>query len=498
MSHLGLILIEIIYLTAFLSIALYGYNSLILSILYLLKRKDSPKLEVSSLSFNIPKVTIQLPIFNEKYMVERLLFAITNLDYPADKLQIQVLDDSTDNTAQLTSNLVDYYQMRGINIVYVHRSDRSGFKAGALDFGLKTATGEFIGIFDADFLPPPDWLKRIIPYFQNRNLGCVQTRWGHLNANYSSFTRALALAIDGHFVVEQTARARTELFMNFNGTAGLWRRSCIEDAGGWKADSLTEDFDLSYRAQMKGWKFEYLPEIVVPAELPIDVESFKRQQYRWAKGSFQTVRKLLPVLFTSDQPVYVRFMGMLHITAYIAQLLMVVLLLLALPVSLYAPQILKVFPLTMLASFGPPLLYLLSRSEAAPHWYDRLRLIPLLVIIGFGTSLNNGIAVLAGLFSRKTGTFVRTPKLNIYEHQQVMDKNYRFRISPIVWGEICLALYALTTIVILTPSQGITGVAWVGVYACSYIYIVGLNLLQQWQANHPRQKVTSKLVNLNQ
>ena len=206
-----------------------------------MKRKDSPKLEVSSLSFNIPKVTIQLPIFNEKYMVERLLFAITNLDYPADKLQIQVLDDSTDNTAQLTSNLVDYYQMRGINIVYVHRSDRSGFKAGALDFGLKTATGEFIGIFDADFLPPPDWLKRTIPYFQNRNLGCVQTRWGHLNANYSSFTRALALAIDGHFVVEQSARARTELFMNFNGTAGLWRRSCIEDAGGWKADTLTED-----------------------------------------------------------------------------------------------------------------------------------------------------------------------------------------------------------------------------------------------------------------
>ena len=287
-------LIGVFYFVLTAVLALYGFHNLITTVIYL-SMKPSRRQKGKTDPLKVwPPVTVQLPIFNEKYTIERLLHAVTRLDYPIECLQIQVLDDSTDDTYALVARLVDEYKSQGINIELVHRVDRTGYKAGALNHGLKSATGELIAIFDADFVPKRDWLKRTVPSFQNPKLGCLQTRWGHTNQQYNSLTRAEAMGIDGHFIIEQTVRSKNGFFLNFNGTAGLWRRACIEDAGGWQWDTLTEDLDLSYRAQMRGWKFDYLPDVVVPAELPPQVEAYKKQQFRWAKGSFQVVRKILP------------------------------------------------------------------------------------------------------------------------------------------------------------------------------------------------------------
>jgi cellulose synthase/poly-beta-1,6-N-acetylglucosamine synthase-like glycosyltransferase len=243
---------------------MYGLHNLINAFLYLSAKSGSKSKNIRRIPVldKFPEVTIQLPIFNEKYTIERLLASVTHLDYPADKLQIQVLDDSTDDTALLTRKLVDEYKAQGINIEWIHRTDRTGYKAGALAYGLQWASGELLAIFDADFVPAADWLKKTVPYFVNKQLGCLQTRWGHTNRKYNSLTQVEAMAIDGHFIVEQSVRSQNHFLLNFNGTAGVWRRSCIEDAGGWQWDTLTEDLDLSYRAQMRGWKIDYLPDVV--------------------------------------------------------------------------------------------------------------------------------------------------------------------------------------------------------------------------------------------
>ncbi|HEX2698493.1 MAG TPA: cellulose synthase family protein, partial [Anaerolineales bacterium] len=340
--------ISFIYLLVIFFLAVYGLNNLFTTLLFF-RIKSHPKEKNISPPKHWPAVTIQLPTFNEKYTVERLLRAVTGLNYPRDLLQIQVLDDSTDDTVEIVRGLVEGYKTGGFNIQLIHRTDRKGYKAGALNEGLQTAAGEFIGIFDADFLPNPDWLHRTVPLFQDQTLGCVQTRWGHTNRKYNSLTRAEAMGIDGHFVVEQTVRSNNDFFLNFNGTAGLWRRACIEDSGGWEWDTLTEDLDLSYRAQMRGWKIDYLPDVVVPAELPSQVEAFKKQQFRWAKGSFQVVRKILPRVFAQpDVPWRVRLMALLHLTGYAVHPLMLSLLLLTLPVGLLLPGTFRIFPLSVL------------------------------------------------------------------------------------------------------------------------------------------------------
>jgi hypothetical protein len=339
-----------------------------------------------------------------------------------------------------------------------------------------------IGIFDADFIPNSDWLKKTIPFFQDQQLGCLQTRWGHTNRNYNSLTKAEAMAIDGHFIVEQTVRSRNNFFLNFNGTAGLWRRACIEDAGGWQWDTLTEDLDLSYRAQMRGWKIQYRPDIVVPAELPSEVEAFKKQQFRWAKGSFQVVRKILPqVIKRSDLPWHVRLVAMLHLTGYVVNPLMVILLLLTLPIGLFTPETFKIFPLSSIACFGPPLLYLTANRSVNARWKDRWKLLPLLIIMGFGVSLSTSIAVLEGLTGKKAGAWVRTPKLNLSDtrkRDKEIDKAYQEPLSPLVWGEVALALYALITIFLLTPTLGWGIIPWMVLYLLGYCYIAGLNILQ--------------------
>ena len=484
-----------IYLLIVFILATYGFHNLINTVLYLNIRAASRRKRRIPNIQEYPNVTVQLPIFNEKYTIERLLDAVTRLEYPAERLQIQVLDDSTDDTALLTQKLVAKYKAQGMNISWVHRVNRQGYKAGALSEGLPLATGEFIAIFDADFVPKPDWLKKTVPLFQNPDLGCLQTRWGHTNRKYNSLTQAEAMAIDGHFIVEQTVRSQNDFFLNFNGTAGIWRRACIEDAGGWQWDTLTEDLDLSYRAQMRGWKIDYLPDVVVPAELPAQVEAFKNQQFRWAKGSFQVVRKILPRVFEqSNLPLHIRLLALLHLTGYGVHPLMLGLLILTLPVGLLIPEVFKVFPLSILASLGPPLLYLTAKASHTPPLLERLKWLPMLTVTGFGISLNTSIAVIEGLLG-KGGTFVRTPKLNldnVRKQGKAIDKTYISPISPIVWAEFFLGIYALITAVVLFPITGWGMIPWMIVYMFGYFYIAGMNLIQKRESLGPTARVIRK------
>jgi len=472
-------LIGVFYYLVVVSLACYGFHNLFTTILYLRMKTSKKHRGRVRPPKNWPLVTIQLPIFNEKYTVERLLQAVTCLDYPADCLQIQVLDDSTDDTLDLVSQFVKEYKSQGINIELIHRVNRQGYKAGALDNGLHTATGEFIGIFDADFVPKSDWLRRTAPLFQNQQLGCVQTRWGHTNQQYNSLTRAEAMGIDGHFIIEQTVRSKNGFFLNFNGTAGLWRRTCIEDAGGWQWDTLTEDLDLSYRAQMRGWKFDYLPDVVVPAELPPQVEAFKKQQFRWAKGSFQVVRKILPSVLQSGLSWKVRLMALLHLTGYFIHPLMLALLLLTLPVGLLFPEGFNIYPISIIAGLGPPLLYVTATATQKTSFLKRMKWFPLLVIVGFGLSLSISIAVIEGLFS-KGGAFIRTPKLNLDNNKQrkKIDRAYVAPLSSLVWVEIALGAYAFITGIVLEPSIGWGIVPWMVFYMLGFFYIAGLNLIQ--------------------
>jgi Glycosyltransferases, probably involved in cell wall biogenesis len=473
-------LIGVFYLIITAVLALYGFHNLITTLMYLSMKTPKKHRGRTYPIKNWPNVTIQLPIFNEKYTVERLLHAVTQLDYPAECLQIQVLDDSTDDTYDLVAHLVEKYKLRGVNIELIHRVDRKGYKAGALENGLHSATGELIAIFDADFVPKPDWLKRTVPSFQNPKLGCLQTRWGHTNQQYNSLTRAEALGIDGHFIIEQTVRSKNGFFLNFNGTAGLWRLACIKDAGGWQWDTLTEDLDLSYRAQMRGWKFDYLPDVVVPAELPPQVEAYKKQQFRWAKGSFQVVRKILPSVLQADLSWQVRFMALLHLTGYFVHPLMLSLLLLTLPVGLLIPGAFKLFPISIIAGLGPPLLYLTATATQHRSILKRLKSFPVLVIVGFGLSLSTTIAVIEGLFS-KGGAFIRTPKLNLDnkgKQKQKIDRAYVAPLSSLVWIEIALGIYALFTGVVLSHYIGWGIVPWMVIYMLGFFYIAGLNLIQ--------------------
>ncbi len=483
--------IDLLYITSLMGMALYGLNNMVSIVLYL-RRKNLPNQHqnVESSGSEWPRVTVQLPSFNERYTIERLINAVAKFDYPRDRLQVQVLDDSTDDTSELVRRLVNKSSAAGLDIVLINRVDRSGFKAGALAEGLKSASGDLIAIFDADFIPSPDWLKKTVPQFNDPRLGCLQTRWGHLNDKFNSFTLAQSLGIDGHFVVEQTARSRNGLFMSFNGTAGIWRKTCIADAGGWQSDTLTEDLDLSYRAQLRGWQIDYLPDIVVPGELPVQVEAFKRQQFRWAKGSFQTLKKIVPALLKSDFPWYKKILGILHMSGYFVHPLMLMVVLLMLPVGIFSPQVFKWMPWTMFAAFGPPLLYLTSKTEHLPRLVDRFRLLPILTLIGFGLSLNNTFAAVEGLLGKTGGSFVRTPKFNLTDKRgDWAGSLYAQSISRLVWLEWAIGLYAVLTCVVLGISLGWQSIPWIMVYTIGYFYVAGLNLVQVNQVSRLRTKL---------
>jgi cellulose synthase/poly-beta-1,6-N-acetylglucosamine synthase-like glycosyltransferase len=487
--------LEILYLFSVVLLAVYGLNSLILTWLYRQHQGETSRGQMgdpvdAGTSFPHPHVTVQLPVYNERHVVERLIEAAIRLDWPAGRLQVQVLDDSTDDTRQIIAAALERYRARGvpIEIKHVRRPDRRGFKAGALQHGLASARGEFVAIFDADFIPPPDFLERTIPCFADPDVGCVQTRWGHVNPDTSQLTKAQSLGIDGHFVVEQAARHATRAYLNFNGTAGVWRRACMDDAGGWQGDTLTEDLDLSYRAQLRDWRIVYRPEVVVPAELPVQIDALKRQQFRWAKGSIQTARKLLGRLWRAPQPVWLKLMGTLHLTNYSVHPLMLVNLLLILPMTLSDSPALVLTPFFTLSAIGPPLLYwtaMRNRSLSPPARLGRLAV---LVALGTGLAVNNTQAVLEAALGIDS-EFKRTPKFAITDGSTAWkNSSYALPRNPAAWLELLLALYSFTLLA-WTISQGIWWlVPWLVMYAGGYAYVSGLAFRQAWETKTARAK----------
>ncbi len=495
--HWSVSLLALSFLHAITAIllAVYGANALLLTLIYLRRRRERPAEPSEPAEW--PRVTVQLPVFNEMHVVTRLIDAVARLDYPQDRLQVQVLDDSTDETTALAVACIEQQQLHGLDIQLLHRDERPGFKAGALAAGLEQATGEFIAIFDADFAPEPDFLRRTVPHLAAQpELGFLQTRWAHLNDRYSLLTRAQALALDGHFVVEQTVRQRSGWFFGFNGTAGLWRRACIDDAGGWQADTLCEDLDLSYRAQLQGWQGLYLPDVAAPAEIPPQLAAFKRQQARWATGSIQTFRKLAGRVLRSDQPFVTRLEGLVHLGAYFSHPLMLLLLFLTLPLlwlgAEYQP-LRWLLAYLGLASAGPPLLYglaqweLYGEQEGLAGWLRRLAALPLLVFLGTGIALSNTVAVLRGLTNRPAA-FRRTPKFHLESSRDLwQDKRYALPVGGMVLGELALTGYALLTVIVAVLRGQIYAAPFLLLYVLGFALVIGIEVVQGWQRRKPRR-----------
>ncbi|MEW5743685.1 MAG: cellulose synthase family protein [Myxococcota bacterium] len=434
-----------VYFAVLLVLSVYGSHRYRMAFLYYRHKYKLPtpsaKLE------KLPRVTVQLPIFNELYVVERLIDSVCRIDYPRELFEVQVLDDSTDETQGIARARVESWKQQGVDIVYIHRADRTGFKAGALENGLHLAKGEFVAVFDADFVPSPDFLKRTVPFFVDAKVGMVQVRWGHLNREFSILTQAQSLLLDGHFIIEHTARNRSGCFFNFNGTAGIWRRSTITDAGGWQHDTLTEDLDLSYRAQLKGWQFIFLPEIISPAEVPVDMNAFKSQQHRWAKGSIQTAKKLLPKILKSDLPYEVKKEAFFHLSNNVAYLLMVVLSVM-MPVSmllrfkhgLYSTLFLDL-PVFMSATASVSFFYVATARELGLSWWGRIKFLPFVMSLGIGMAINQAKAVLEALFDKQS-EFARTPKTGSEgKSVQAVKKAYRGKRSWVPAVELLFGLY---------------------------------------------------------
>ncbi len=439
-------ILQVAYTISALGLAVVGLNALILSLTYLAHHRDRldppPPIEGD----DWPPLLVQLPIYNERYVVQRLVTAATLLDYPRDRLTVQLLDDSTDDTAVIAATAVEEARTRGVKIEHIRRSDRTGFKAGALAAGLTQSDAPLIAIFDADFVPAPDFLKRLVPYFMaDERLGMVQARWAHLNDGCSPLTRAQALALDSHFAIEQTARHRAGLFMNFSGTAGIWRRACIEESGGWQHDTLSEDIDLSYRAQLLGWRFLYLPEVGVPAEIPPLMMGFKRQQARWATGTVQCLRKLGGHVLRAPISPWKRLQAMIHLGGYLIHPLMLITLLLSLPLLLLDG--IEALPLAGLgaAMFGPPLQTFLAQRSLYRDPWRRLLVFPLLMLLGAGIAVSNSRAVLRGLSGRPQD-FCRTPKFQASQRSSGWAASaYALPVDGDTWVELGLAAYAAFT-----------------------------------------------------
>lgn len=405
---------SICYLLVLAGLSIYGLHRYSVIYLFLKHRRNVP--QPAGRFDTPPKVTVQLPIFNEFYVVRRLLEAVSKIDYPKDRLEIQVLDDSTDETTEIAAGEVAKLRAAGFDAVLIHRVNREGYKAGALAEGLREASGEFVFILDADFIPSPDVLRQCVDFFTDPEIGMVQARWGHINRGHSLLTRVQAMFLDGHLLLEQTARNRSGRFFNFNGTAGMWRRTCIESAGGWHHDTLTEDLDLSYRAQLKGWKFVFLPDVIVPAELPADMNGFKSQQHRWTKGSIQTCLKLLPAIWREPGlPFLTKMEATIHLTSNFGYLLLLALCILMLPQS-YAVHggltqtLLVDVPIFLMTTVSVATFYIVAQRHLNPSgWRRDLALLPMLLALAIGMSVNNARAVIEAVL-RQHSEFTRTPK----------------------------------------------------------------------------------------
>jgi cellulose synthase/poly-beta-1,6-N-acetylglucosamine synthase-like glycosyltransferase len=472
-----------IYIATALLLAVYAFNAWVLTALFWRHRQESPPPVfplVKDDRTDPPIVTVQLPIFNEALVVERLIDTVMQLDYPKSLLEIQVLDDSTDETTDIALARVKHYRQSGYMISLVHRRGRTGFKAGALKQGMTKATGEFIAIFDADFVPEPDFLRRTIPHFlTNDRLGFVQTRWGHINRNYSRLTAAQALALDGHFAVEQTARNRSGLLMNFNGTAGVWRRECIETSGHWQGDTISEDFDLSYRAQLAGWECLFLPDVEAPAEIPPQLAAFKRQQFRWAKGSIQCLKKLGWPVLRSPLAWWVKLQALIHLSSYLVHPLMVVLAVI-IPIMMLTGATDNIrFPLIYLSlvSLGPPFLYAVAQRALYPtRWRQHYRAMGLLIFLGSGIALSNTKAVVEALLG-VGNVFRRTPKFKVTSAgDRWQDSSYRLPLDWLAVGELALSLHSFLGAWIAATHGHQFAVPFILLYAFGFGFVGGQGL----------------------
>jgi cellulose synthase/poly-beta-1,6-N-acetylglucosamine synthase-like glycosyltransferase len=472
------------YFVVLVLLAGYGIHRYILVYLYY-RNKEKRTTRPAAMFEALPRLTVQLPIFNEQYVVERLLEAVCRLKYPREKLDIQVLDDSTDETVEVARSLVERYAALGNPITYHHRTNRAGFKAGALAEGLQTATGEFVAIFDADFTPPEDFLLNTIHHFTDPAIGMVQTRWTHINRNYSFLTQVEAMLLDGHFVLEHSGRARSGVFFNFNGTAGVWRRKAIDDAGGWQHDTLTEDTDLSYRAQLKGWKFIYLQDVECPAELPVEMTAFKTQQARWAKGLIQTGKKILPRVLRSDAPFHTKLEAWYHLTANISYPLMIVLSVLMLPamiIRFYQGWFQMLFidlPLFLASTFSISSFYLVSQRELFPKSWTRAFLyLPLLMALGIGLTITNTKAVIEALIGKETA-FARTPKYRVESKKdKVTATKYRKRLGWVPWIELLIGTYFALTVIYAFQNENYVTIPFLLLFVFGY-WVTGLMSLLQ-------------------
>ncbi len=474
-----------IYLVIMCIFAIYGLHRYFLLYLYYHNghRKPKPKRRFEEL----PRVTVQLPMYNEKYVVERLLDAICALDYPRDRLEIQVLDDSTDETTAIAARKVKEARAAGFDITLIHRENRTGYKAGALQNGLKSSTGDFVLIFDADFVPNPKILMESIHYFTDPEVALVQSRWGHINREYSALTEVQSIFLDGHFVMEHGARSRSARFFNFNGTAGIWRKEAILDAGGWQHDTLTEDLDLSYRAQLRGWRFIFLPNLVSPAELPVDMNAFKSQQHHWTKGAIQTCLKILPRVWRSKVPLKIKVEATMHLTGNFCYLLMVVLAVMLLP-SLYLrsystadlrPLLILDVPLFFTAMLSFLIFYTMAQVEQSSRWYTKILYVPMLVSVGVGLVLNNSCAVLEALLGKQSA-FPRTPKYSVTSRKdggKWRKCDYKTFMGFLPYVEVLIGLYFLLTAYLAFQKGAYLALPLMLVFAGGTLYIGLLSIL---------------------
>ncbi len=472
------------YFVVMVILAGYGMHRYALVYMYYRNRKNRTA-EPPKQFAELPSVTVQLPIFNEQFVVDRLVDSICKLDYPKDKLDIQVLDDSTDETVEVARAVVERYAALGHPITYIHRINREGFKAGALQNGMLSSKGEFIAIFDADFVPPEDWLLRVVHHFADPAIGMVQTRWTHLNRNYSFLTEVEAILLDGHFILEHGGRSRSNVFFNFNGTAGMWRRQAIEEAGGWQHDTLTEDTDLSYRAQLKGWKFKYVQDIECPAELPIEMTAFKTQQARWAKGLIQTSKKVLPLVFRSPVSFRVKMEAFYHLTANISYPLMIVLSTLLLPAMIirsfggWFQMLIIDLPLFLASTFSISSFYLVSQKELFPRRWPRTFLyLPFLMALGIGLTLTNTRAVMEALFGVQSA-FKRTPKYRVQsKSDRALGQKYRRRLGLVPWLELLVGAYFVLMCWYAMSSENYWTIPFLLLFVLGYWYTGLMSLLQ--------------------
>src|SRR5260370_782431 len=479
------------YFIVLLVLAVYGLHRYWLVYDYFVYSKNVPP--AAPPVTNSPRVTVPLPIFIERYVIERLVEAVSRFDYPTELLDVQVLDDSTDETCEVARACAERHAAQGMPIVYIHRSNREGYKAGALENGLKTSKGEFVAIFDADFLPEPDFLRRTSPYFMNPDggakIGMVQTPWTYLNSDYSLLTNVETILLDGHFVVEHGARSRRGTFFNFNGTAGVWRRKALDDAGRWEHDTLTEHTELSYRSQLKGWKFLYLPQIECASELPVDMSTCKTQQARWAKGLMQTAKKILPKVFKSDAPWHVKAEAFFHLTANISYPLMVVLSTMLLPAMIarfyqcYFQMLVIDLPLFLASTCSISSFYLVAQRELRPKTCWRTFLyMPFVLATGLGISVPNAQSVIESLLGKKS-EFARTPKFNIEGKQGTYaKKSYKNKAGWMPYAEVLLGLYISLTIVYAIWNENYATVPFLLLFVWRYLYTGRMPLRQTYFA----------------